>query len=91
MDWPQWVNGFKVPDFDGIFGQLNFDIETWSIMVKTCEIVQGICWNSNFRAISRGFLRKWEKPQKNEKNVKNGASGVGCSTLTAILGVSILR
>ena len=42
VDWPQWVNGCKVPDFDGIFGQLNLDIETWSIMVKTCEIVQEI-------------------------------------------------
>ena len=30
-DWPQWADGRKVADFDGTFGQLNLEIEKWSI------------------------------------------------------------
>ena len=38
VDRPQWVNGCKVPDFNGIFGQLNCDIETWLIMQKRAKL-----------------------------------------------------
>ena len=78
MDWPQWVNGCKVPDFDGIFGQLNFDIETCCILVKTCEIVQGIWWKLKFWATSRGFPSRWKKPRKNRQKCPkwSGQSGV---------------
>ena len=77
-DWPQWANDCKVPDFDGNFGHLNIEIEKWSIMQKTCEIVQGICWNLKFWATSRGFLRRWEKPPKNRQKWPkwSGRSGV---------------
>ena len=58
--------------------RLNFDIETWSIMVKTCEIVQEIWWKLKFWATLRGFPSRWEKPRKNwQKCPKwSGRSGV---------------
>ena len=45
---------------------------------KKCEIVQGIWWNLNFRAISRGFLSRWKKPRKNRQKwpKRSGRSGV---------------
>ena len=77
-DWPQWANHCKVPDFDGNFGHLIFEVEKWSIMQKICKIVQGIWWNFQFFAISRGFLRIWEKPRKNRQKWPKwgGQSGV---------------
>ena len=70
MDWPQWVNECKVPDFDGIFGQLNFDIETWSIVVKTCEIVQEIWWKLKFWATSRVSEQMEKTSEKSAKMSK---------------------
>ena len=68
----------KVADFDGNFGHLNFEVEKWSIKEKMCKIVRGIWWNFQFLAISRGFLRIWEKPQKNRQKwpKRSGQSGV---------------
>ena len=45
---------------------------------KKCVIVQGIWWNLNFRAISRGFLSRWKKPRKNRQKwpKRSGRSGV---------------
>ena len=37
-DWPQWVNERKVPDFDGLFGRLNFELETWSKRQKNAKL-----------------------------------------------------
>ena len=77
-DWPLWVNGCKVADFDGNFGHLNLEIEKWWIMQKMCKIVQEIWWSFQFLANSRGFLRIWEKLWKNRQKrpKRSGRSGV---------------
>ena len=73
--------GKSVPDLDSIFGQLNFNIETWSIMVKMCKIIPGTRWRLKFWATSRRFPRRWKKPRKNWQKwcVPSGVHNFNCN------------